>query len=515
MSYPTPYHSPIPQSKNLQIHKLLIIETGTYNQQYTRPFRMNLQADALDALQHTIDDSNVITSNMLSGVANQFIRPAAQPEAQININNGWDTKRLRFLLQISYERGGFTMHDVILGYTDYAGVSHSLALDPQMKFHVNSVVNQRQSVIATPTGHKSIFQTADASHVLASQQHASVLNNTATYHLRPEDIYKVMPTVGSFDFDQSQDVVDLRVVNSQAPVFSKRNNSIASHYVAQMLNGYRTGAATAYGAEEEAYAGAMGMVKDKIVSQNVFLNKLSQLQGMGGTATFTLGDLRNIDPNLDYVTKVVPLGNVQQVQRVHQAGQTAHWHASDAETQYAAIISQSIPAMMMDFSFAQVRFVSTNNVPGGQITTNILAANSFAQADMRHQAELLKARIDSELIRDLTYENQIPYSITAEFDLLGQSSISISLNNQQVIEYAVPSFADAMFAPVLTTNAAITTDLSRQFNNMVCHLNFNGNDASYPTGFDGTESFPIGSTGYSQSESGSGLYTPTLSSVNI
>lgn len=80
MIYPTPYHSPIPQSKNLQIHKLLIIETGAHNQQYTRPFRMNLQADALDTLQHTIDDSNVITSNMLSGVANQFIRPAAQPE---------------------------------------------------------------------------------------------------------------------------------------------------------------------------------------------------------------------------------------------------------------------------------------------------------------------------------------------------------------------------------------------------------------------------------------------------
>ena len=486
MNYPAPYHSKTNGIKNLAITKLVIISTGTYNEQYIRPYSMDVRGDSLDLVKSVIDGSSVITSSMLSGISNQILRPSAQVERNVAVNNGWNERRLRFMMQIQYERGGFTMFDIVLGYTEYSGVTMNGAIDPNMRFYVNSIINQRSTLVSTPTGMQNQVVTADACHVLMDNVTQNVYQNneTLTYHMRPEDLYKVMDTASDIPSEMMDGVMDFRLITKNDPSMSRRKNNIASYYTAQMLNGYRTGVVGQYGTTEESYMNALGAVREQSIVQNAFLNKLFQLSGQH-TSAFTMNDLMQIRPDIMSVYKYVSLNEVQKMSQVHAAGSTAEWHSSDIETQYASIISQTVPALMMDYGFAQLRFVSTNQGVTAQPETSILHANSFSSIPLVAQSEALKQRIDTELIRDLTYNNQISYSLTGSFDLLGESMISLSMNGGPIIDYTVPSFADALFSPVITANAGRVTDISNQFNILMGNLDLsttagaNGFDDNY------------------------------------
>ena len=146
----------------LRVVRFLITETGTYNPMYRRSYHTEMQAGTLSAIEEKVANAKRITPQMLGGLADRFILPTAAVEQmalpnggtaprQIVIPHGWNERRLRFMLEVETDFGtGGRITEMIQGYTDHLGVTHNGVIDPNMEFHVNSVLKIRKQTDNTP-----------------------------------------------------------------------------------------------------------------------------------------------------------------------------------------------------------------------------------------------------------------------------------------------------------------------------------------------------------------------------
>lgn len=467
---PMPYHGNAGSVKKLKITKLLIIETGTYEQQYLRPYQVDLRQENTQALREVISGKieSRIVPVQLSGLANRLVCPTAQPEGTIDIPNSWSQKRYRFMMELTYDRDGYQNVDMILGYTNYDGVSiNSGSIDPKMVFYVNSIINIRRTVTPTATGLQPANQISYNAHVLQdpnwNNRQSPVMNNTAMYHMRPTDIFTVTDTLELADSDIT--TCDVRLIANNKPVLAGRNNNIASHYAASILDSYNNATRENYGDDSGTMITAAGYCRDALTSQNTFLNKLYQLKGTDN-ASFTYNDLLNIDPDVAFTKHIIHFSNAQRSTQLHQQGQSEYWHGSNIETKYATILGQAVPALMVECGLTKIQMVSTNNISGTQPLTRMIYATAFGGADVTVPSQRFISRFDIEIVRDLSYNNEIGYQLECSFDLTGESKIGISLEGRPIVEYVVPQFADALVSPMTTITANRPQIVCQQFTQM-------------------------------------------------
>lgn len=499
MDLPTPYHQPMQTVRDFQVTKFILAEAGTYNSQYLRPFQMDFRGETVGLLQEAVGNNTNVSAANLSGVASQFFRPTPTPEVAAQIIHGWGQKRFRFMLEIQYSRGGLTTNEIILGYTEHDGVSlQSSAIDENMRFFVNSVITTRNNPILGTNGAATQTVIADASQVLFDHNwvdgQSNIYANPSNFRLRPQDVYGAMSMVNDIPESVRYGLVDANIVSRSAPALSKRKHNIAGHYVANMINSYNTATADSMmKTEDEIYSDAAGYVRDALSSHNVFLKRIKELQGKD-VAAFTYKELRNLDNFIDHKKQVLGFGAVSRSsQQLHQAGQTADWHGADAETLYATIIGQAMPALMMEYGIMQVHIQSTNNNLNAQPETTFHGINSFGNMDLSGPANALRQRFDIEIIRDMSYNNQIRYYVDCRFDLLGDSTITISLENSPLTTFTVPSFSDSLLTPLLTVNANRAYDVGIQFSAMFDNLGIaqaNNYPATQHVPFNPTQSVP-------------------------
>jgi len=205
------------------------------------------------------------------------------------------------------------------------------------------------------------------------------------------------------------------------------------------------------------------------VFENVFIRALSNVKGYSGSVSFTFPELMKIDPNVSAVTNYISLGTTQSKQ-LHVAGQTAYWNSSDRETLVASVLSNAIPALMMELMISKIYFRSTNSDIGGNMNTIIIDAKSLTNADLTANYELFKRRLEKEILFDITYGNQSMFMIDMSADLFGETSISVSMDGAPMTPYTTPSFCDSLMVPVLSPNKDsyfnVVNDLEILMNNI-------------------------------------------------
>lgn len=482
MNYPQPSISNMSRVSGLNINKLLLQRTGTYNQQYLRPFETQVDGTTLQELNEVLARGNKITPNTIAGISNQIMRPTAIPECTVNIANGWDTPRFRFMLEIEYERGGIFNTELILGYTEHGDVSFNNNIDPTMKFIVNSITTARTSRIMTPSGSSNVKVVADTSHVVSNPLNQNFIAGKPKFKLRPQDVLSVMSVNNELPEDVLNNHINFNAVTRDEPILSKRKNGVASYYASSILDGYRVATSTGYGTESEILTEATGYVRDNMLSHVMFLQRLKSLEG-SYTAAFTYNDLMNISPDVQYVTTVVEM-NHQQLSMLQNAGSTASWGTSTIETQVASIIASSLSALITEFGLIQISIASTNDNLDGQPTTHVLHANAFSTVDLSRPCEIIVAKFNNETVRDITYNNSISYSLNVNMDLLGETTISLSLNGQAPVDYVLPSFADSLIAPIVTFDRHRPNNMASSFSRIMDNLEFNNDNRYIPSSID-------------------------------
>tara|TARA_B100000929_G_scaffold267488_2_gene235741 strand:- start:1910 stop:3424 length:1515 start_codon:yes stop_codon:yes gene_type:complete len=458
-------HFAQPQQK-VEIVKALFKESGTYNDMTVRPFHTDFQSqnvDLLNIFNEATHGGSSISAGNLSGIANEFLRPTAVGQGTVNIDNGWAAPRLRFLIEVAYYDfdGSLTMRKIVQGYTNHIGIGHNGAVDPNMVLYFNNVITLRNSYIATEHGQSLRTAVGEASHLLRGDykvdQAFGVSQPNMTWLMRPQDVFNSM---GRSALAGNEDVLDLRLAFSDSPVKkSSRKNSSAPHYVSGVLKGFRD--VHTFGADSEdlpdVMAEAAGTVKDQDLGKDRFFHDLTtQTTSFPEGGSVTYGEMQGVFPEFDHRAVVVLNSQVsrqQQPYEHHQVGQTEHWKGSNNETIWSTILAQSVPSVMMDLMITRIAFMATNQTLDGQVDVRIGDVGTFAEGvDMTPYIDYFVTRLKSEVIAGISQNNHIDFYLTMMADIMGETRITISIAGGPNIDFAAPSFCDALFAPVLTTS---------------------------------------------------------------
>lgn len=455
-------------------------ETGTYNPQFLRPYVTSFDGPTIANVTDRIVSSGQsrIDSSVLSGITGSFIAPSAQPEAMIPISNGWNERRIRFLMEVQcqYQTGG-TIKSYIQGYTDFPGITASQAIAPDMNFYINSIVTTSISTEYTPFGAKQFERVSDSSHVLSASSWSGLSQPGQQQLMRPQDVFCYMQNShlpGYFESinDRASDrVLDGRTILRTEAVKSSRTNGLASNYASKIIDGYVVGASVADFSQKgiEVFNRSRQEVSEERAGEDPFLSALSGVTVSGITNHFKFSDLLKLDPNVDSVTNYAVMGATQNA-TVHVAGQTANWHGSDITTVSATTLSQAVPALMMELMLTRIIFKSTNHDIQGRITTLVIDAKSFANVEITQMVELFKSRLITEIISNITSSNQINYMLEMRIDLLGETWIELAIDSNPPMTFVTPSFCDNLFVPVVSSNQATIQNLTNDFSGLVSNV---------------------------------------------
>lgn len=469
-------HGHIPtmySTKKMNVVKLIVQKTGTYNDQFRRPFVTNMSNDTGNRILSAIENKQSVGAGMIANVAGTFLMPTATPEQQVGIPNGFNTPRLRFLLELMVmDNMGTSSSHYITGYTEYSDVSMNNLIDPKMSFFINNISETRNTSRITPIGTQSYQSVINSSHVLVNNQYQGIHDTNKTFSLRPENI---LTEVGVKDIRDAGlgNIFDARAAVISTPTLSNRRNNIAPAYVAGILDGYLQNSRSGeYDSHVKILENTAHSVEESDFLTNPFIKFISGRHSTKylGAATangFTLEDLFVLDPNTPNVMKVADFG----AQNFHQTGATAGWGGSDGTTLFAATLSQSLPAYMTQFCFNVVHFTSTNHTINGEIVTTINAVKGFNNAlDNSREIAAFVYRINSELLRGLSYNNQMPFQLQVNCDLIGETWIEISLNSEPMIAFVMPSFCDALTTPILTNDQNKLYGIANDFDKLMVSM---------------------------------------------
>lgn len=473
--------------KNIKIVNFIVQETGTYDQQWKRPFVSGLNQGTFNDILNTVNNTKAITPAALTGVANQFLQPSAAPESHILIPNGWGERRLRFFLEVMTEsQMGSLQTEYVVGYTDYAGMDNFSRLDPNMRFFINAVNVTRTTYQHTPLGNQVYQNVIDSSHVLVNDQYTGINNNRQMYSMRPEEIYTQMESGDMAAEVGTDDFKDARLLVTHNPIKSKRTNAIAPVYVSKILDSYlKTRMAEETGGSRiELLESARATVRSDSVQSDPFISFIRS-RGDGSGNSFSFNDLIALDPTIVGREKVLSLTHTTRA-TVHQAGSTCNWAAANGETVFATCIAQSLPGYMLDHCINNIIIRATNNSIGSQIALTVDMVKSFMKGiDITQFVQSLCFKLENELLKDLSYNNQMGFTVEIRCDLLGETWINLSINSGPFVMYVTPSFCDALMTPITTANKGQLASIAGDFDNL---LNSMGSDmfSNANTGIIGT-----------------------------
>lgn len=481
---------------DMKVVKLLITETGTYNEQYRRPYQSNLTSRGLNEILENASRSPRITPSVFSGISSQVLVPSAQYESVISIPEGWGERRFKFMLEIEVEyKVGGSIREIITGYSETPASTASLygTLDPNTVFRVNNTIHVKTQTSRTAFGLQTMNQLADCSHVLSNNDWTGVRGSSQNFLLRPTDIFSRTITTeveGQLAMEGSYDASTVLMNNATK---SRRSNTIPTNYLSDIVSNY-SNAYNQFGIGEDdigqtnAFSTAQGYTRENSAPRDPFLETIATMNGTQIQNTFTLMDLERMDPTTSSKTIYMKKGPVELAQ-LHHTGQTQGWHGSDLHTHIANLISSSVPSIMMNHLIMKIAFISTNMDLTGKVDTRIVDINGFAQGvDMSQHGMAFISKFENEVFNDIVNNYNLSLGVKMQVDLIGESMISLTINGE-TIDYVVPSFSDALMTPIVTSDASLGTRLTSDLRNLMenivdynsahssgmGHSNFSGN----------------------------------------
>lgn len=468
-------------NKRIRVLNLLLQETGTYNPMYIRPYVSHVTKDVIDVIQQRVEQHGTVSANTFAGIASNIIAPSAANSGMIPIPNGWQEKRMSFILTLE-ANSNLTGNKIIYvqGYTDYLGIATSGAIDPNMRFYINSMTVVSRNIINTPMGAQYSDRVLETTQVINGKlfteqyQHYANTNNYGVYGLRPYDIF--MSSQSNQFLSSFNNLNDTRVRLDNKPMTNKTNraNNLPTNFLKTLVNNYNQSAhigELGIGVTD-VYSNAASLSTDGIGNNNDFIRTIELYTGIANSVTFTIQVLESIESNLSAVTNFIRIGNTQLV-GVHTAGESEYWHGANRETVAATLLSNAVPALMLEYMLNKINFRSTNQDITGNMSTIIIDAKSITNLDLTASFNLFKHRLETELLLDLTYGNQIAYMLDMECNIFGESKISISLDSGPLIQYTTPSFCDSLLVPVYTLDKNNLYTLTHDMNQIFSGVNPN------------------------------------------
>lgn len=483
----------------VSITQLAMIPSGTYNQQFQRPWVANHNpanaGEINDIIQRSYrqhqmevqagrvssDSAFQITPELVASSSSNFIQPVARHEGPVGLVGGWEEQRASFVMHINAEIQGVGIQEYILtGFTDGNGLSATGNIAPEMTMFINAVYETRIIEEATPFGMQKRKILSNASQVLANYNYNGNVDNGVQLRMRPQDV------IGQININHvpelasgAVEIIDLRSHQTSTPVKSNFQHANPNNYLATIIGGLVSGEvqARAQNRHQHMYDLAAATVADQAVNRDPFMRMMSSIRGGAATNSFQFRDLIELDSNVvrPEITKVVWRGRPEAVgannapgEDFHRAGQTQFWHAQDRPTVVATMIANTVPSMMANLMIGSISMHATNRGPGGIPFMMHSSVDSIVPMgiDMTAMAEAFKEQFRIHLLNDISHNNSITYEIAVTANLMGEIWISLNLEGFHPVDYVMPTYANSLLTPVITRNRQNVSNLATQFSEL-------------------------------------------------
>lgn len=464
---------------SFEITKLLFCPTGTYGDQFLRPFYLgdNVDFQSMSILQEVTKGGRNINPGVLAPFSGQLLRPKADIMTGIQIANGWGEQRLRFMMEVHSKAMGANLISYVTGYTDYPGYhrtgNNEVVFDKNMKLYFNNTVTLQHSQYDAGHGNAVRSTVVDSSHLLFGKYNPSFNADQSQVAMstRPEDIFSIMEVSMQ---SGGEPYSDGRLLFADLlPKKSRRSNELTNVYMSSILSNYRDSVTNAMGgmsSPAEAMSFAIGNVAESVINEDPLFHAICKTLNFNEDGSITYGSLCQVSPGLDFVAGVTG-GESKYVQQSHVAGQTASLSSATPECLAATTVAREVPAIMSELMLTGLMFTATNDTIGGEyvveISPNYL---SFAQMDMTRYIEMFKQRLVGSVLQGLSNNRMTRFSMQVQVDMFGETYVNISLNGGPLTPHCFTGFADALTAPVMSYNQEAVFGLVKDFDSVANNL---------------------------------------------
>lgn len=485
-------HFNIPgQSRSgVRIATLVLVQTGTYQDQQLRPFEVRVTENVISQLQRATNDGRNLGVSAVQDVATDVIVPVSQVEGAVGIQNGWNMRRFRGLMKVYEEHPvfkGTVTQRIFFIYTDNSDASTNY-LEPAMRIYFNSETVISESIRNTIAGPQRQALITGSNQIVTPVDMVGGQNglySKPTAHLiRPEDAFSIGQTMHTIQRLQQSGqypgqidrAIDHRTMVGEvgAYQYSHRRDTSPTRYLSDTLGAFHHAVQESQMENEPGMFGAANMeitlgeaqshVANSDIHKNSFLALLKERCGYMERGFVTFGDLCREFP--EAATKEVTTFSMDDgrgIRQVYHAGQSNHFRGADYTSIGASMLAQTIPSLMMDTFFRTVSFAVTNGMGPGQYLFEFHPETSRSIIDgvnMIQYVREFERRLYTDALNSISRNNEIPFRISMSSDLSGDSVIDISINNEEVVRFVAPTFSDSLFSPVITRNDALPGQIS-------------------------------------------------------
>jgi len=452
-------------NSNIYISKMLCVPTDrVYEEIYQRSFSLGLNPGNTSSMQDFFYTQGVQNNAPISMTAaakslGSSVRLSAVPTGKVYIPNGWSTQRLMFLLAVEEIINDSTaLTHYIQGYSEYYDPSHAGKLDPNASYYINSIttvvrtknmltnsidsrVSETYNVVFDPTGNSSYEMVASPGAGLELIRPTDIMAN-----LHANIMYSGME-------DVNLNVKTTSITNG-ANVSSRSNNDPLKYFT-NTVNAVVNSRSVDIGhnTPESVLANANGIVSEKSITSNGFVYELSRLTGVMEPNSFTLGVLERIDPSTSSKVVLAATGSMlrdpNQMATVLDTNNTESMLNYTEESEVAQTFINALSSAMSE-NLVTVLSGTITNLYAEPITT-ISNINSFLEGvDVTPYGNRLINYVNYVIMPQLSVNGLRGVSIVFDCDLLGDTTVNVSLDNATPVTFRLPSFADSLYSPVRT-----------------------------------------------------------------
>jgi hypothetical protein len=459
-----------------RVKKFIIQNTTGYQDMVTRPLTMTINPAGYDNVLNEAVKSMRMNTRVLpasiSQMASTYISPSSAPESIVAIPNGWNSKRLRFILVIEYTSSlNHITESMVYGYTDYMGVSTMMgtpSFDDQMVFFVNGVVDLRVTTQVSQFGNRERKNVIDFSDVVyKNYDNDNNAINKTTYKVVPESIFNTMASNEISSTLPGGFVADLTSAVVTMPTKINKDASRPSMFISSTINSYIASLKEMSNIScTEVLSNAASYASDQY-RECEFIRQIRQFNGHGGR--FKLNDLKTFDANCMSPGVFAPV--ISNTNNYIDSSSYAPWTSNDIETQMAQYVTSVLPAIMVKNNITEFKFTSTNDTVTGEVLTVPSEIRSNISELDNSVSLVVCANVNNEIIPAVSFSGEVKYMLQVACSVYSNIEVHISINGGPITPYISPAFASALGGTNLTTSnthlSALSGSLSNIFNEVI------------------------------------------------
>lgn len=497
-------------SVKIVVTRLVFKEESNYGDMYRRPFKVGAVNGVAETIANIVSRTTKPHPVLYAKVGHELLVPSDRGQ-RAEIVNGWDARRLRFMMYVEATRQNSTQFFTFTGFTDRDGTaplmrnglliagSSEITMDDDMILYVTNVFQTRSRPRNMAGGYESGYSNPGWVHrsQLLSGDHTDSFDRNNFYSMLPHQIAAAIdgdtwasnpdPSASRREADHYD---DRRYNITSRPVLGDRTLSNPARYVSDLVSTLGILASDRDSEDGQIYsqAWAKGAQDSASVRNNPFLAAIGRVAGgspfSGGS--FTYADLLEVDPGVDEIFEKVQCDTIRDPSRAMASdylngSNTEGWGPSGIEQIAATSILSGVTGIMMEFGADYMVFKADNCSPGGEMLVHPIRCLGMGGPLPKDFVFQLCGRLEQEVFVPVTHGNEVPFEGDFEIEINGKSTLDFSFDDRNKTPFVSANFADSLFSPFVTNNEADIRTMARGVRDVFDEVFETNVETNYPS----------------------------------